>query len=208
MIGAAAMSMSLQSCTDEELFLQHRDGDPRALAMLLERYRRPLTSFLVRTVHDRALAEEVFVDTFLALHKASDRYEPQGAFRSFVFRIARNRAVSALRRAAERVGRAGLSIDAPIGVDDPRPRLQLVHGGAGPERHTSAKRRLEQVEAALNRLPERHRSALLLYNVEGIPYPEISEILGVPLGTVKTWIHQARKGLRKELGEEFAEVGR
>jgi RNA polymerase sigma-70 factor (ECF subfamily) len=202
-----AMASRYESHSDEELFFLHRDGDPKALAELLERYRRPVMTYLVRTVGDRALAEEAFVDTFLALHQASHAYQAQGAFRSFVFRIARNRAVSALRRTAERIHRLSSSIEAAA-EDERRPRLQLVHGGVGPERTASARRRLRAVEDALATLPERHRTALLLYNVEGIPYPEIAQILDVPLGTVKTWIHQARKGLKKQLGDAFSDVGR
>lgn len=203
---SGTMTLRMQDLSDEELFLAHRDGAPRALAVLLERYRRPVMSFLVRTVQDRGLAEEVFVDTFLALHRASGSYREQDAFRSFVFRIARNRAISALRRASERVGRRGVSIDAPTSDEDARPRLQLVHGGAGPEREVAARRGLDRVEAALASLPERHRTALLLFHVEGMPYPEIAEVLGVPLGTVKTWIFQARQGLKRALGDDAADA--
>jgi len=207
MASLRAMANRYESHSDEELFFLHRDGDPGAMAELLERYRRPVMTYLVRTVSDRGLAEEVFVDTFLALHQASAAYQAQGAFRSFVFRIARNRAVSALRRTPERIKRLSSSIEA-VPDDDRRPRLQLVHGGVGPERSTGARRQLRAVEEALNALPERHRTALLLFNVEGVPYPEIAQILDVPLGTVKTWIHQARKGLKKQLGDAFSDVGR
>lgn len=193
--------------TDEQLLIAHRDGDGGALAELLERYRGPVMSYLVRTVRDRALAEEVFIDTFLALHKAAANYTEQGAFRAWVFRIARNRAVSALRKVHERIMRQSVSLS-PQPDDDGRPRLQLLQGGAGPERITAAREQLDRLEEAIAALPENRRTALLLYHVEGLSYPEVAESLDVPLGTVKTWIHQARKGLRASLGERFVEQGR
>ncbi|MCO4774004.1 MAG: RNA polymerase sigma factor [Deltaproteobacteria bacterium] len=191
--------------TDEELLFAHRDGDRQALGELLERYRGPVMTYLVRTLRDRALAEEVFMDTFVALHRSCHTYSPQNAFRAYVFRIARNRAISALRRVHERVMRQSVSLSPE--PDDSRPRLQLIQGGAGPERLTAAREQLDRLEAAVQALPENRRSALLLVHVEGLSYPEAAEALDVPLGTVKTWIHQARKTLRAELGARFVERG-
>lgn len=193
--------------TDEELLIAHRDGDGAALAELIERYRGPVMTYLVRTVRDRPLAEEVFLDTFLALHKAAAGYSEQGAFRAWVFRIARNRAVSALRKVHERIMRQSVSLS-PDPEEGLRPRLQLIQGGAGPERLTAAREQLDQLDTAIAALPENRRSALLLFHVEGLSYPEVADALGVPLGTVKTWIHQARKTLRASLGERFVEQGR
>ena len=193
--------------SDEQLLIAHRDGDGGALGELLERYRGPVMTYLVRTVRDRALAEEVFLDTFLALHRAAAKYTEQGAFRAWVFRIARNRAVSALRKVHERIMRQSISLS-PDPDDNGRPRLQLLQGGAGPERLAAAREQLDLLEVAIAALPENRRSALLLFHVEGLSYPEVAASMDVPLGTVKTWIHQARKGLRATLGERFVEQGR
>lgn len=191
--------------TDEALLFAHRDGDRLALGELLERYRGPVMNYLVRTLRDRALAEEVFIDTFVALHRSAEKYKPQGAFRSYVFRIARNRAISALRRVHERIMRQSISLSPE--PEETRPRFQLIQGGAGPERLTAARQQLDRLDSAVQALPENRRSALLLVHVEGMSYPEAAEVLDVPLGTVKTWIHQARKTLRVELGERFVEGG-
>jgi RNA polymerase sigma-70 factor (ECF subfamily) len=191
--------------TDEDLLFAHRDGDRHALAELIDRYRGPVMTYLVRTLRDRPLAEEVFIDTFLALHRAADTYQPQGAFRAYVFRIARNRAISALRRVHERISRRSLSLSPE--PDEVRPRFQLIQGGAGPEQLTGTRQQLDRLDEAIAALPENRRSALLLVHVEGLSYPEAAEALDVPLGTVKTWIHQARKTLRQELGDRFVEWG-
>lgn len=191
--------------TDEELLFAHRDGDRFALGELLERYRGPVMTYLVRTLRDRALAEEVFIDTFVALHRSAEKYKPQGAFRAYVFRIARNRAISALRRVHERIMRQSVSLSPE--PEETRSRFQLIQGGAGPERLTAARQQLDKLEIAVAALPENRRSALLLVHVEGLSYPEAAAALDVPLGTVKTWIHQARKTLRVELGERFVEGG-
>lgn len=191
--------------SDEELLFAHRDGDPTALAELIDRYRGPVMTYLVRTLRDRALAEEVFIDTFVALHKSASDYTPQNAFRAYVFRIARNRAISALRRVHERIMRQSVSLSPE--PDDARPRFQLIQGGAGPERLTAARQQIDQLEEAIAALPENRRTALLLVHVEGLSYPQAAEAMDVPLGTVKTWIHQARKTLKAELGERFVERG-
>ena len=182
---------------DEQLLLRHREGDTTALPQLIERHRRGLMTFLRRTVQDPELAEEVFVDTFYAVHKAADRWTPDASFRTFLFRIGRNRAVSALRRAAEKTSRLGT----PLHVDG-RPRLTLVDGGADPERRAAARERLRQTDAALADLAEPRRTALLLHHVEGLSYPEIAQVMEIPLGTVKTHIFQARRHLKRTLADD------
>lgn len=191
--------------TDEQLFFAHRDGDRFAMGELIDRYRAPVVNYLVRTVRNHELAEEVFIDTMVALHKSARTYSAQGAFRAYVFRIARNRAISAMRRVHERVMRQSVSLSHD--PDSGRPKLQIIQGGAGPERVTAARQQLDTLEAAIAELPENRRSALLLVHVEGMSYPEAAEVMNVPLGTIKTWIHQARKTLKAELGDRFVERG-
>lgn len=181
---------------DEQLLVRHREGDATALPQLIERHRRSLMTFLRRTVQNPELAEEVFVDTFYAVHRAADRWTPDASFRTFLFRIGRNRAVSALRKAAEKTSRLGT----PIEVEG-RPRLTLVDGGAGPERRASAREQLRRTEAALADLAEPRRTALLLHHVDGLSYPEIAQVMEVPLGTVKTHIFQARRHLKRALAD-------
>ncbi len=178
--------------TDEVLVRRHCEGDGLALPALMERHRGSLMTFLRRTVPDEQLAEEVFVDTWLAIHRAAPQWRPEAKFRTFLFRVARNRAVSALRTRGEAGRRKAVLYTSGR-------HLRLVPGGADPERSASARQALTRLEIAIAALPEPRRCALLLHHVEGLSYPEIADVMECPLGTVKTHLHQARKTLKELL---------
>lgn len=182
----------IPQATDEQLLRRHVAGDGGALAELIDRHRVPLMTFLRRTVPDEQVAEEVFIDTWLAIHRAAAKWRPEAQFRTFLFQVGRNRAVSALRRKGEAGRRASVLYTSGR-------HLRLVPGGADPERAAGARERVRRTEEAVATLSEPRRTALLLHAVEGLSYPEIAEVMSCPLGTVKTHIFQARKALREQL---------
>lgn len=186
--------MNALALTDEALLRRHSTGDSLALSALMERHRGALMNYLRRTTGSPELAEEVFVDTWFAVHKAAASWVPEAKFSTFLFRIGRNRAVSALRGKGEAGRRKSVMYTSGR-------HLRLVPGNGDPEHKASARERLGNLEAAIAQLSEPRRTALLLHHIEGLSYPEIADVMGCPLGTVKPHIFQARKELRETLGQ-------
>ena len=184
--------------SDDELIAMYRDGDAEAFDALFDRYRAPVHNFARSMLRTPAAAEDVLQETFLAVARATTRYEPRGRFRIWLMRIVRNRCLNWL--ASERVRQAviaetDLEIVAPESNDPP------------PARRLEAHEDLRLVREAIWRLPERQREAIVLYAFEQLTYKEIAEVLGVPINTVKTLIHRARAELARALDGTPKETG-
>jgi RNA polymerase sigma-70 factor (ECF subfamily) len=175
---------------DVRLMLAFRDGDDSALSDLYRRWAGPLLRFLERMVKERATAEELLQESFIRVHGARDRYEPEARFSTWLFRIARNLALNELDLARRK--KIHLSTDVERSEDDQRPQLTLVSSAPSAESVIDARRKREVVEACLADLPERQRSALWLSAVEGHSYAEIAEVLETSTQSVKSLIHRAR----------------
>jgi RNA polymerase sigma-70 factor (ECF subfamily) len=134
---------------------------------------------------DPALAEEAAQEAFLRAWRGLDRYNPRFAFRSWVYRIALNAAVDALRR--ERPA-TDLEAEPPAAGDD------------SPEALVERRQQAEQVRRAVLALPPASRAVLVLREYEGLSYREIADALDIPMGTVMSRLNYARGQLRKALG--------
>jgi len=177
--------------TDDELFAMFRDGDADAFDALFDRWHAPVYNLSMHMLHDRAAAEEIMQDTFMAVVRAAPRYEARGLFRAWIMGITRNRCVN--RMESERARRRAFR-ESGMGVADPPPRAEA------PDAATRADERTVVVKRAVARLPERQREAIVMYAFEDMPYAEVARAMGVPLNTVKTLIHRARAALARALG--------
>jgi len=179
--------------TDEELVLRYKSGGDRtAFETLVHRYERELFSYLRRYVGDAALAEDAFQATFLQIHLKIDQFDPQRKFRPWLYTIATNQAIDAQRRNKRH---RMVSLDRRNQTEsegDVGSLLQLLVG-----REPAAASNLEREESqawirrAVDNLPEQLRSALVLVYYQGLKYREAAEILGIPVGTVKSRLHAA-----------------
>lgn len=168
--------------TDQELVAQARTGDEAAVRALVERYQRPVYSLVCRLVRDPERAEELTQDAFVKALRALDRYDPQRRFASWLFKIAANTALDELRR------RQAAPREEPLPETAPAP----LRADAA----VQAEELRQQLEAALAQLRPEYRAVVLLRHLEGRSQEEIAEILGVPVGTVKTHLHRARRQLQ------------
>lgn len=189
----------LSSATDQQVVAWARDGHEAAYRELVGRYERPVFSLIYRMVRDRERAEDLAQETFVKVLNALDTYRPEYKFSSWIFKIANNAAIDQLRRRELDT----LSLDgAPDAVTTERQEstaLQLADRGESPLQELEARELGGQIEAAISRLRPEYRSCILLRHVEGYAYDEIAEMLDLPLGTVKTYIHRARAELRELL---------
>jgi RNA polymerase sigma-70 factor (ECF subfamily) len=185
--------------SDQEVVLHARGGQEAAYRELIRRYERPIFALLFRMVRDRELAEDLSQETFVKALNAIESYRPEFKFSSWIFKIANNAAIDHLRRRELDT----LSLDGSPHAETPEAMqataLQIGARQESPLDTVEAKELGGAIEAAIGRLRPEYRSCILLRHVEGRAYEEIAEMLDLPLGTVKTYIHRARNELRQLL---------
>jgi RNA polymerase sigma-70 factor (ECF subfamily) len=185
--------------TDQEVVLQARAGQEAAYRELIRRYERPVFALLFRMLRDRELAEDLAQETFIKALNAIESHRPEFKFSSWIFKIANNAAIDHLRRRELDT----LSLDGSPHAETPEAMqataLQIGGRQESPLDAVEARELGGMIEEAIGRLRPEYRSCILLRHVEGRAYEEIAEILNLPLGTVKTYIHRARNELRQAL---------
>jgi RNA polymerase sigma-70 factor (ECF subfamily) len=185
--------------SDQEVVAHAREGREPAYRELIRRYERPVFSLIFRMVRDRELAEDLTQETFVKALNAVESYRPEFKFSSWIFKIANNAAIDHLRRRELQT----LSLEGAPNAVTPEAieatALQLRDRLESPLEELEARELGGQIESAIARLRPEYRSCILLRHVEGRAYEEIAEILDLPLGTVKTYIHRARNELRASL---------
>ena len=173
--------------SDDRLMIDYVGGDENALRILVERWERPVFSFLVRMLGSPEEAEDSCQITFMKLIKASGRYQPQGKFQSWLFRIAGNQARSRLRRR---------KILSWLPLSDEYDHAPATQSNAL-DRLTVEEERL-QVQEALARLPERQRQALVLKQYRDMSYQDIADAMDTTVASVQMLLHRAVTALRKD----------
>lgn len=177
--------------TDEELLARFRQHDDAvAFESLVRRYESELFSYLRRYLGNAEMAEDVFQATFLQVHLKKDQFEDGRRFRPWLYTIATNQAIDAQRR--NRRHRM-VSLDHRTGgEDDVGTLVEMLSGNdrTADEKMEDEEAR-EWVRVAVGDLPETLRSALLLVYHQGMKYREAADVLGIPVGTVKSRLHAA-----------------
>lgn len=181
--------------TDEELLELFRSTHDNAwLEQLVYRYERDLYNYLRRFLGDSQYAEDVFQATFLQIYLKADQFDTQRKFRPWLYMVATNQAIDAQRR-NKRHQHASLqkNISATENFDG-MSLLDIIPSEApSPEENLEIQERAKQIHEFVDTLPPPLRDVVLLIYYEGIKYREAAEILGLPVGTVKSRLHNAMK---------------
>lgn len=178
---------------DEELVRLAASGDKQAFAELVRRHQGKVRGLLLRLTANPSVADDLAQEVFLRAYRGLVGFEGRARFSTWLYRIAYNVFLNHRTR--------GRQFDAlPAGFESL---------AAAPEDEHSATRcdMRRDLSAAIAALPERYRVVVTLYYLQDVSYPEIAEVLDVPLGTVKTHLHRAKKLLRKELSTQTLERG-
>lgn len=195
----------LASCSDEELLVNFRRGQREAFGVLVRRYQGELYGYLCRYTGDRTLAEDVFQNTFLQVFTKIGQYEQGRPVRPWLYTIATHQAIDALRRAGRN---QALSLEQGRedgGGDDLTRLFELVDSRqAGPLEQAEEEERRQLVRASVDRLPDFLRQVVILAYYQGLKYMEIAEIMGIPVGTVKSRLHAALLRLQEAWSEVSA----
>ena len=183
------------SYTDEELIARFQDGDEQAYVELVNRYRNRLMTFVYRFVNDMEKAEDIVQDTLMKLYTHRHYYRNIAKFSTWIYTIAGNFAKTELRR-KKRHKVTNLS---QMGFDDREYQLPSVEPETGEtaQGHFAEKK----IQMAIQELPLHFRTVVILRDIQELSYEEISKIVDVPLGTVKSRINRARLQLQQSLKE-------
>lgn len=178
--------------SDEELLARYRDrADPAAFRELLHRYERELYSYLCRYVRDASLAEEVFQAVFMRVHEKARLFEPGRTFRPWLYSIATHQAIDALRKAGRRRMASLDTVHGETEMDGTTLLDLLEDRGGGPLEELEEHERSEWARKAVDELPHALRDVVLLVYFQGLKFREAADALEIPLGTVKSRMHQA-----------------
>jgi RNA polymerase sigma-70 factor (ECF subfamily) len=184
--------------SDEELVRRARDGDREAFRELVERYQRKIASLALGMLRDREDALDVVQEAFTKAYQGLDRFKGDAGFYTWVYRIAMNLCIDHQRRDAKA----------------PQPMPEHRNGDGGEDRlgalpdtteHGDPYRRARDAEIArgvsraIGELTPEHRAVIVLREVEGLSYEEISQVLECPKGTVMSRLHYARRQLQERL---------
>ena len=178
--------------TDEELISRFQNGDERAYVELVNRYKDRLLNFVFQFLGDIEQAEDVVQDTMLRLYKKKHYYKEIAKFSTWLYTIARNLANTELRKKKKRKTTylSQLSkerqFEIPAIQDDVDQSLQNEFIN-------------DRIQSAINNLPEHSKVVIILRDIQELSYEEISNIVEVPLGTIKSRINRARIQLQAEL---------
>ena len=179
--------------TDEELIARFQEGDEQAYTELVNRYRDKLITFVYRFVNEFEKAEDIVQDTMLKLYTHKHYYRKIAKFSTWIYTIAGNLAKTELRK---RGTRKEIRIS-QMGPEDRDYELPSV----APDTDEVAQSEYieKKIQAAIQKLPLHFRTVTILRDIQELSYEEISKIVDVPLGTVKSRINRARIQLQKEL---------
>lgn len=182
---------------DAALVRRALDGSQPAYGELLRRYERPIYTLILRMVHDASLAEDLAQDAFLKAFSALARFDASRKLSSWLFKIAHNTTLDHLRRRQPATVPIGGRDEAAAGLEAVLVDESVESPLVAAERGDLAR----DLELALGRIRGDYREILVLRYQEGQSYSEISEITGLPLGTVKTHLHRGRKEMAVVLEE-------
>ncbi|HEY4682911.1 MAG TPA: RNA polymerase sigma factor [Candidatus Acidoferrales bacterium] len=183
--------------TDVQLMLGVKEGDETAFELLLARYRSPVINFLYRMLQNRAIAEELAQEVFFRVYRARKDYKPTAKFTTWMFRIASNLALNAIRD-----GRAAKALEVAADETDEQsdlPVTQVADCRPTVEQDMMERDRARAIRQAVGALPEKQRTAVFLHKYQDMEYTEIAKIIGCSESALKSLLFRAYETLRERL---------
>ena len=195
---SGSVSGSVSEMDDHSLLAATREGDEAAFQEIVRRYRNQITNYVYRMIDDYDRAVDIAQETFVRVYMNMERYQATYSFSTYIYRIAHNLAITELRQRKRR-----RLIPLPTFFSDKDSEEVEVdlpdQGQVLADEAIIADERRQAVTTAIASLPEKYRAALVLCDLEEKSYEEISEVLGLPTGTVKSRINRARNLLKEKL---------
>jgi RNA polymerase sigma-70 factor (ECF subfamily) len=194
---------------DEALMARFQSGDRAAFALLVRRHQRPLYNFALRHLASSSAAEEVVQEAFMRVFQSASDFRQTSRFTAWLYTIARNLCIDALRKKAQRQHR---SLDEPASPNDGDPQgpslaERTADRAANVERSALSLEMRARLLSAVSELPDDQREVFLLREISDLPFKEIALIVDAPENTVKSRMRYALERLQAALSE-FEEYAR
>ena len=187
------------SDTDQKLVQRAQRGDLRAFDLLVLKYQGRIAALVSRYVSDAGEVEDVTQEAFIKAYRALEKFRGDSAFYTWLYRIAANAAKNHLVAKGRRPG-ADATIEDAEGFDEGG----MLSESASPEALAMGGELAEVVESALNALPDELKAALMLREFDGLSYDDIADVLGCPVGTVRSRIFRAREAVDQRVKEQVS----
>jgi RNA polymerase sigma-70 factor, ECF subfamily len=193
---------------DLTLVRRARAGDQRAFGLLVERYQKKVYAVALGMVKDAEEAMDVSQEAFVKVHRYLDRFKGDSSFYTWLYRITTNTCIDVLRRRGVNSSDS-VEYDDTVEMDIAEANLGLLSTqlDASPSRSLLRRELGEKLEEALAQLPEKHRAILLLRELEGMSYEDLSRTLEIPKGTVMSRLFHARTKVQKLLADYLSDEG-
>jgi RNA polymerase sigma-70 factor, ECF subfamily len=182
---------------DQELVRRTLRGDKEAFEMIVRRYQQPIVNYVGRMVREREMALDFSQEIFLKVYSSLRSYRPRYKFSTWLFKIASNFMIDYWRKKKLPT----TSLDQSPDEDDDGRRIQVADEAPSIGLRYEMKELRGRIEAALDRLPPAFRELFVWRHVNGLSYEEMAEIKGLPVGTVKNRVFQAKEMMRRLLEE-------
>ena len=193
MMNEAATTLTDRRITDEELIRNFQQGDERAYNEIVNRFSGPLLNFIYRIIGDSAFAEDLLQETFIRVYQNKNSYREIAKFSTWIYTIASNLSKTELRR--QKV-RRWFSLSGSKNDDRP---MEIANKDYTPDETMLQNSTLSLIHQEIQKLPISFKEVIILRDVQELSYEEISTILNIPLGTVKSRVNRGRARLQKTL---------
>lgn len=187
---------------DLTLVKRVKTGDQRAFKLLVERYQRKIYAVALGMVKDKEEALDISQEAFVKVYKYLDHFKGDSSFYTWLYRITVNICIDALRKKQALRGEQ-VELDEAVKMDTAEANIGALGSrlGTNPQKSALRKELAEKIQQALEAVPEKHRAILLLREVEGMSYEDLSRTLEIPKGTVMSRLFHARTKVQKILSE-------
>ena len=196
--GSSDKSPSVSSEQDRSLVLRALGGDQTAYVELMDKYRNALTRHIQRMVRQQGEVDDLVQECFIKAFSALKSYSADYAFSTWLYKIATNHTIDFLRKKKL----STMSIDRPIQTRDGEVEYELPDTSYRPDKHIVQDERRHLIQEAINQLPPKYNSVIVMRHQQEKSYEEIAKELDLPLGTVKAHIFRARALLYKYLRDK------
>jgi RNA polymerase sigma-70 factor (ECF subfamily) len=190
---------STEGLTDAEIMLRAKAGDESAFAYLVQKYRRPMVSFMYRMSHNAAAAEDLAQEVFLRVYRSRTSYEASAKFTTWLYRIATNLAVNHARDTRHERPENMASLDEPD--EETGTTMDVADGSLTVEQQILRRERMDAIRQKVQALPERQRMAVIMHKYQQMDYKQIGEVLKLSESATKSLLFRAYETLREQLKE-------
>jgi RNA polymerase sigma-70 factor (ECF subfamily) len=194
-----AAILSAEGYTDAEVMLRVKAGDESAFDYLVQKYRRPLVSFMYRMARNTAAAEDLAQEVFLRVYRSRQTYEASAKFTTWLYRIATNLAVNHARDTRHERPEVTVSLDEPDEESGATP--DVADGKVSAEEFLVRRERMLAIRAKVEGLPERQKLAVIMHKYQQMDYKQIAEVLKLSESATKSLLFRAYETLREQLKE-------